>query len=113
MNLIGNALKFTPSYGKVTVGIKSADPEWVQISIADTGPGIASEDANKIFDKFYQAAQPNKQKTRGTGLGLTISKALVEMHGGSIWVESEPGNGCNFCFTLPARQPLQLEGTAP
>ena len=113
MNLIGNALKFTPSYGKVTVGIKSADPEWVQISIADTGPGIASEDANKIFDKFYQAAQPNKQKTRGTGLGLTISKALVEMHGGSIWVESGPGNGSNFCFTLPARQPLQLEGTAP
>ncbi|MGH7773293.1 MAG: sensor histidine kinase, partial [Candidatus Binatia bacterium] len=78
---------------------------WVQISVADTGPGVPPEEANKIFDKFYQIAQVDQQKTKGTGLGLAISKSLVEMHGGKIWVESEEGRGSTFSFTVPADRP--------
>lgn len=108
MNLIGNAVKFTPAHGKVSVSIERNGDEWVQASVADTGSGIPLEEANKIFDKFYQIAQVGKQKARGTGLGLAISKALVEMHGGRIWVESEVGRGSTFFFTLPAQQPFKL-----
>lgn len=108
MNLIGNAVKFTPTHGKVSVTVERNGDEWVQTSVADTGPGIPLEEANKIFDKFYQIAQAGKQKARGTGLGLAISKALVEMHGGRIWVESEVGSGSTFFFTLPAQQPFRL-----
>ena len=108
MNLIGNAVKFTPSHGKVTVAIERNGDEWVQTSVADTGPGVSVEEAYKIFDKFYQVAQIGKQKARGTGLGLAISKALVEMHGGRIWVQSEAGRGSTFFFTLPAQQPFRL-----
>jgi signal transduction histidine kinase len=109
MNLIGNALKFTPLRGKVTVAVTRNDPAWMQISVADSGPGIPVEEVNNVFGRFYQIDQAGKQKTQGTGLGLAISKALVEMHGGKIWVESELGKGSAFCFTVPAEQPFQLE----
>lgn len=109
MNLIGNAVKFTPQDGKVTVAIEKNGNDYVQISIADTGPGILPEEANKIFSKFYQVDNIDKQKPKGSGLGLAISKALVEMHGGKIWVESEVGRGSTFHFTLPAEQPFKLE----
>ncbi|MGH7773243.1 MAG: PAS domain S-box protein, partial [Candidatus Binatia bacterium] len=69
MNLIGNAVRFTPAGGRVTVAVESNGDEWVQISVADTGPGVPPEEANKIFDKFYQIAQVDQQKTKGTGLG--------------------------------------------
>jgi len=109
MNLIGNAVKFTPEYGKVIVAVERNGNNWVQVSVADTGPGILPEETNKIFAKFYQIAQVGNQKTKGTGLGLAISKALVEMHGGKLWVESEVGRGCTFSFTLPVQQPFKLE----
>jgi hypothetical protein len=109
MNLIGNAIKFTPQNGKVTVVLEKNGDAHVQISIADTGPGILPEESNKIFSKFYQVANIEKQKPKGSGLGLAISKALVEMHGGKIWVESELGKGSTFYFTLPAHQPFKLE----
>jgi signal transduction histidine kinase len=109
MNLIGNALKFTPAHGRVSVAIDRNGDEWVKISVADTGPGISPEEAGKIFDKFYQIANAGKQKAKGTGLGLAISKALVEMHGGEIWVISEIGRGSTFSFTLPAQQQFKLE----
>jgi signal transduction histidine kinase len=83
--------------------------EWVQISVTDTGPGIPTEEVDKVFDRFYQTSEAGKQKTKGTGLGLAISKALVEMHGGKIWVESEGGKGSTFCFTLPVKQPSKLQ----
>ncbi|MGH7782356.1 MAG: ATP-binding protein, partial [Candidatus Binatia bacterium] len=108
MNLIGNALKFTPPHGKVGVGIEKLDREWVKLFVTDTGPGIPAEETGKIFEKFYQLKQSDKQKAKGTGLGLAISKALVEMHGGRIWIESGVERGCVFSFTLPARQPLEL-----
>jgi PAS domain S-box-containing protein len=112
MNLIGNALKFTPTGGKVTIAVAKNSAAWIQISVTDTGPGIPAEEVNKVFGRFYQIGQAGTQKTQGTGLGLAISKALVEMHGGKIWVESEAGKGSTFSFTLPAEQPFQLESPA-
>ena len=112
MNLIGNALKFTPTRGEVTVAVAKNSAAWMQISVTDTGPGIPAEEVNKVFGRFYQIGQAGTQKTQGTGLGLAISKALVEMHGGKIWVESAAGKGSTFSFTLPAEQPFQLESPA-
>jgi PAS domain S-box-containing protein len=109
MNLIGNAVKFTPQGGKVSVAVEKNGNDYIQISVADTGPGILPEERNRIFSKFYQVANIEKQKPKGSGLGLAISKALVEMHGGKIWMESEIGRGSTFYFTLPAQQPFKLE----
>jgi PAS domain S-box-containing protein len=109
VNLIGNAIKFSPEDRTVTVAIEDNGTEWVEISVADTGPGILPDEMNKIFAKFYQVANTDKHRPKGSGLGLTISKALVEMQGGKIWVESEIGKGAKFCFTLPAQKPLKLE----
>jgi signal transduction histidine kinase len=106
INLIGNALKFTPPSGRVAVAVGKNAEEWAKISVADTGPGVPAEEVNKLFDRFYQVGQTGKQKTQGTGLGLAISKALVELHGGKIWVESEEGRGSTFCFTLPVEQQI-------
>ena len=107
-NLLGNAIKFTPTHGTVTLSLQRNGAEWVKVSVADTGPGVPVEEANRIFDKFYQVTQAEKQKSVGTGLGLSITKALVEMHGGKIWLESEGGGGSTFSFTLPAEQPPKL-----
>jgi signal transduction histidine kinase len=108
MNLLGNAIKFTPTDGTVSLSLQRNGAESVKVSVAATGPGIPPEEANRIFDKFYQVTQAKKQKTVGTGLGLAITKALVEMHGGRIWLESEAGKGSIFSFTLPAEQPAKL-----
>lgn len=111
-NLVGNAVKFTPPHGQIRVSIQKNGAGWTEISVADTGPGIPQEEAEKIFDKFYQVAQAGKHKSGGTGLGLAISKVLVDMHGGKIWVSSEPGRGSIFSFTLPEEQPLKPEAPA-
>jgi signal transduction histidine kinase/HAMP domain-containing protein len=100
-NLISNAVKFTSSRGKVDVSIQKNGAAWVQVSVADTGSGIAPEEANKIFDEFYQITRPGEKKSIGVGLGLAISKKLVEMHGGKMWVESVVGKGSTFSFTVP------------
>lgn len=110
-NLIGNAIKFTPPYGSVTVSSASNDADWVRVSVADTGPGISADERERIFEKFYQVAENGGPKPKGTGLGLAISKTLVELHGGKIWVESEPGRGSTFYFTLPAS--ASGEGKSP
>jgi signal transduction histidine kinase len=101
MNLIGNAIKFTPVQGKVTVSASRNGGENVQVSVSDTGPGVPPDDREKIFAKFYQIPEMNGANPQGTGLGLAIAKALVELHGGKIWVESEEGRGSTFSFTLP------------
>ena len=72
----------------------------VQVSVTDTGPGIAARDRERIFEEFQQT-DIGMQQREGTGLGLALSKRLVELHGGRIWVESEPGHGSRFVFTLP------------
>ncbi|MGZ3479800.1 MAG: ATP-binding response regulator [Myxococcaceae bacterium] len=107
-NLVGNALKFTPPGGVVTVGARRApDPRWVLFSVRDTGPGISPEHLLRVFDRFWQAQSSDR---RGTGLGLAICKAIVEAHGGRIWVESEPGKGASFLFTMPTASETR-EGT--
>jgi signal transduction histidine kinase len=100
-NLLSNAVKFTPAGGAVEVIAAQADGE-IRVSIADTGPGIASEDRERIFEEFQQGEAAVEQR-EGTGLGLALSKRLVELHGGRIWVDSELGQGSTFVFTLPAR----------
>jgi signal transduction histidine kinase/HAMP domain-containing protein len=100
-NLIGNAVKFTSSQGRVNISVHKNGAAWAEVSVADTGPGIAPDEANKIFDEFYQVRQLDKKKSLGVGLGLAISRKLVEMHGGKIWVESVVGKGSIFSFTVP------------
>ena len=74
----------------------------VVVVVTDTGPGISSDDQARIFEEFQQAKATNGERHEGTGLGLALSRSLVELHGGRIWVESEPGKGSTFTFTLPA-----------
>jgi signal transduction histidine kinase len=100
-NLLSNAVKFTPAGGLVDVSAARVDGE-VRVSVADTGPGLAAEDHERIFEEFQQTEAGIEQR-EGTGLGLALSKRLVELHGGRIWVDSELGKGSTFVFTLPAR----------
>jgi signal transduction histidine kinase len=100
-NLLSNAVKFTPAGGEVDVSAARVNGE-VRISVADTGPGIAPEDHERIFEDFQQT-ETGIEQAGGTGLGLALSKRLVELHGGRIWLESELGKGSTFVFTLPTR----------
>ena len=100
-NLLSNAVKFAPAGGVIDVSAAQVDGE-VRVSVRDDGPGIAPEDQMRIFEEFQQAAA-GKQQREGTGLGLALSKRLVELHGGHIWVDSELGKGSTFAFTLPAQ----------
>ena len=99
-NLLSNAVKFTPSGGHVDVSATRQNGE-VVIAVRDTGPGIAPADQARIFEEFQQARAANGERPEGTGLGLALSKKLIELHGGRIWVESEPGRGSTFTFTIP------------
>jgi signal transduction histidine kinase len=94
-------VKFTPSGGKITLAAKAADEE-VVISVRDTGIGISAEDQAKIFEEFYQVGTSRTQE--GTGLGLALTRRLVELHGGRLSVESEPGVGSSFTVTMPLHQ---------
>jgi len=99
-NLIGNAMKFTPANGQISIEAKIGNQE-VAVSVADTGIGIAPENLAKVFNKFYQVGERVSTDMNGTGIGLSISKQIIELHGGKIWVESEKGSGTKFIFTLP------------
>ena len=101
-NLLSNSIKFTPEKGKVSIKVQD-DKEYLQLSISDTGIGIPPDRLSKIFDKFEQVREVRERikGPKGTGLGLTIVKSLVEAQGGKIWVESEVGKGSTFYFTLP------------
>ena len=102
LNLLSNAVKFTPEGGRIGINARQADGS-VEISVSDTGIGIAPEDQPKIFEEFRQVGSDYAHKVEGTGLGLTLAKKFVELHGGRIWVESEVGKGSTFSFTLPER----------
>lgn len=102
LNLLSNAVKFTPEGGRIGIKARQADGS-VEISVSDTGIGIAPEDQPKIFEEFRQVGFDYAHKVEGTGLGLTLAKKFVELHGGRIWVESEVGKGSTFSFTLPER----------
>lgn len=105
-NLAGNAIKFTPNGGRITIRADAA-PGGVRFSVRDTGQGIPPEQLGKIFGRFWQA---NPADRRGIGLGLTISKAIVEAHGGRIWVDSVVGEGTTFQFTLSTELPSSTSG---
>jgi len=103
INLIDNAIKFTPDKGSVTVQARvfEADPDFICVTVADTGCGISPEGTSRIFERLYQEPNSNESSRKGLGLGLHICKELVEHQGGRIWVESRAGKGSTFYFTLP------------
>lgn len=108
-NLMGNAIKFTPHGGNVTIEAgMGSDNSYLEVSILDTGIGITKENLPKVFDKFYQIGERSAADVSGTGIGLSIAKEIVELHGGRIWVESEKGKGAKFNFTLPIASGGQL-----
>jgi len=100
LNLLSNAIKFTPEGGRIDVGAVAKDGI-VEVSMTDTGIGIAPEDQEKVFEEFRQVGTAAK-KVEGTGLGLTLCRKFVELHGGRIWVQSQEGVGSTFTFTIPA-----------
>ena len=101
LNLLSNALKFTPEGGRIDVRAAARDGV-AEVSVSDTGVGIAPEDQEAVFEEFKQVGTASK-KVEGTGLGLAISRKFIELHGGRMWVESQPGKGATFSFTLPHR----------
>jgi signal transduction histidine kinase len=98
-NLVGNAIKFTPQGGRVDLLVEPVDQE-IRFAVSDTGRGIAADQLHAMFERFWQSA--TKSDASGLGLGLHISRCIVEAHGGKIWAESRLGEGSTFYFTLPA-----------
>jgi signal transduction histidine kinase/uncharacterized membrane protein len=107
INLVGNAIKFTDA-GEIAIKAEANNGSF-HVSVRDTGPGISTADQAKLFQEFQQADNAITKKKGGTGLGLAISKRIIEMHGGKIWVESQPGQGSTFAFTLPVVVERQVE----
>jgi PAS domain S-box-containing protein len=121
VNLLSNAIKFTPVGGSITVRCgmaaeKTGGERFVQYSVTDTGPGIPKAEQKRVFEKFVQIAA-GEMHVGGTGLGLAIAKALVHLHGGKMWLESEPNQGATFLFTLPVysepKETTQVKAAAP
>jgi signal transduction histidine kinase len=104
LNLLSNAVKFTPDGGRVDVRAQLVDGG-IEIAVADTGIGIAPEDQAAVFEEFRQVGSDSGRKSEGTGLGLALARRFVELHGGTIRVESAPGRGTTFTFSLPRRSP--------
>jgi signal transduction histidine kinase len=105
-NLVLNAIKFTPPGGKITIAAEDKG-DIVCFAVTDTGIGIDKKDHDRIFEKFYQVDSSPTRTATGAGLGLAIVKSIVEMHGGKIWVDSEPAKGSSFQFLIPrAKNPL-------
>ncbi|MDA0263830.1 MAG: ATP-binding protein [Chloroflexi bacterium] len=100
VNLLGNACKYSPPGSVISVVVHEAG-RFAQIDVVDSGFGISQEDQRNLFSQFYRASSPSAQAVSGTGLGLYVTKQLVEAHGGKIWVESEEGKGSTFSLTLP------------
>src|SRR5262249_1187485 len=102
LNLLSNALKFTPEGGRIDVRATVSEG-LVEVSVADPGTGIGPESQEVIFEEFRQVGTADK-KVEGTGLGLALARKFIELHGGKIWVKSQPGQGSTFTFTLPVRR---------
>jgi GAF domain-containing protein len=105
LNLLSNAVKFTPEGGRIGIDATERNDS-VEITVSDTGIGIAPEDQPRIFEEFRQVSSDYQHKSEGTGLGLTLAKKFVELHGGKIWVTSEAGKGSSFTFSLPMTEAL-------
>lgn len=102
-NMVSNAIKYTPPGGTIKT-VVSRENGSIKFAVSDTGRGIPKEDLDKVFDPFYRVPQQSSDRTPGTGLGLALAKSLVELHGGNIWVESEPNKGSTFFFTIPIEE---------
>jgi len=100
VNLLGNACKYSPAASSITVEVRETD-QFAQIDVTDTGYGISAKDQVNLFCQFHRIKNPSGQAVSGTGLGLYVTKQLVEAHGGNIWVQSEEGKGSTFSLTLP------------
>ena len=107
-NLLGNAQKFGHEGGTIALSLRREGGEAI-LAVADDGPGIAPADQERIFERFYRPAPGDGRRSPGSGLGLPIVKALVELHGGRVWVESAPGQGSTFSMALP----LAAAGESP
>ncbi len=103
-NLVENAFRYTPEDGSVTIRIHRPNEDFLQVDVEDTGIGIAPEDQERIFERFYRGEHPFVLATAGTGLGLALTRQLVNMHQGEIWVQSVLGQGSTFSFTIPVYQ---------
>lgn len=111
-NLMHNAIRHTPDGGQIELAAQTC-AEGVQLSVKDSGPGIAAEDVPHIFSRFYRADKSRRRQEGGSGLGLAIAKSIVERHNGRIWAESVPGEGTTFHFTLPMAPPGNETYAAP
>jgi signal transduction histidine kinase len=100
-NLLSNASKYTPLHGQITISLAPAEEGYLQLAISDTGIGIAAADQINLFSAFFRARDPAAAQARGTGLGLHITRLLIELHGGRIWFTSQPGVGSTFYVTFP------------
>ena len=110
LNLLSNAVKFTPPGGRVELGAQ-LDGNGIAVTVRDTGVGIAPQDQARVFEEFAQARSGDTREEEGTGLGLTLSKKFIELHGGRIWVESKVGVGSTFGFTIPIARPVPAAAT--
>jgi two-component system heavy metal sensor histidine kinase CusS len=106
-NLLGNALRHTPQGGTVLVTIENEAGQWVEVRVKDNGSGIPAEHLPRIFDRFYRVDPARSRHPEGTGLGLAIVKSIMELHGGSITVESEVGKGTTFTLRFPTQTPVR------
>jgi len=107
VNLLSNALRYTSEGDAIKVNIATEKGngrpnQYLLVYVSDTGQGISEEDLLHIFDRYYQGSQAKRKRSGGSGIGLTVVKELVEAHKGKVWVESAPGKGSTFFFTLPA-----------
>jgi two-component system sensor histidine kinase VicK len=109
-NLVKNALTFTNENGQVIIRGEQ-QPDYVQISVQDNGVGIPASDLPRVFDRFYQVESHLTRRHGGMGLGLSVAKVMVEMHGGRIWAESNEGLGSTFTFLLPVKNKTDIPET--
>jgi two-component system cell cycle sensor histidine kinase PleC len=105
LNLISNAVKFTPEGGDIVVALTREDDDRVRVAVTDTGIGIAARDLDRLARPFEQVEGQHSKTTQGTGLGLALTKSLIELHGGVLTIASEPGKGTTVGFVLPIRRP--------
>ncbi len=107
LNLLSNAVKFTPEGGDIVIALSREDDDRVRVAVTDTGIGIAAEDLGRLARPFEQVEGQHSKTTQGTGLGLALTKSLIELHGGTLTLDSEPGRGTTVSFDLPIRRPAQ------